>query len=53
MSVTVTLSSLQQALTDYFAPWVQALGLQVESIDAESVCLRPLGSGLGLAGRVY
>ncbi len=40
MSVTVTLSSLQQALTDYFAPWVQALGLQVESIDAESVCLR-------------
>ena len=32
--------TLQNALPEYFAPWVQALGLQVESFDAESVILR-------------
>ena len=32
--------SLQSALTEYFAPWVQALGLKVESRDAEGIVLR-------------
>jgi len=32
--------TLQGALPAYFAPWVQALGLQVESFDADSVTLR-------------
>jgi len=32
--------TLQQALGEYFAPWVQALGLRVESFDADSVTLR-------------
>jgi uncharacterized protein (TIGR00369 family) len=32
--------TLQSALAEYFAPWVQALGLQVEAFDAESVTLR-------------
>ena len=31
---------LQSALGEYFAPWVQALGLQVEAFDAGSVTLR-------------
>lgn len=31
---------LQSALADYFAPWVQALGLKVEAGSAESVLLR-------------
>ncbi|MDP3511421.1 MAG: PaaI family thioesterase [Sulfuritalea sp.] len=31
---------LQSALADYFAPWVQALGLMVEASSAESVLLR-------------
>jgi uncharacterized protein (TIGR00369 family) len=34
------LQTLQQALPDYFAPWVQALGLRVEAFDADSVTLR-------------
>lgn len=34
------LSSLQQALADYFAPWVQALNLQVVAADGSSVVLR-------------
>ncbi len=29
---TTDLSTLQQALPDYFAPWVQALNLQVEAV---------------------
>lgn len=33
-------SQLEQALTDYFAPWVQALGLRVESIEPDGVVLR-------------
>ena len=31
---------LQSALAEYFAPWVQALGLKVESFDEGSVTLR-------------
>ena len=31
---------LQGALAEYFAPWVQALGLQVESFEPGSVTLR-------------
>jgi uncharacterized protein (TIGR00369 family) len=32
--------TLQGALPEYFAPWVQALGLQVEAFDGDSVTLR-------------
>jgi uncharacterized protein (TIGR00369 family) len=32
--------ALQAALPEYFAPWVQALGLQVEAFDSGSVTLR-------------
>ena len=32
--------TLQGALPEYFAPWVQALGLRVEAFDAHSVTLR-------------
>jgi uncharacterized protein (TIGR00369 family) len=32
--------TLQGALPEYFAPWVQALGLKVETFDGESVTLR-------------
>jgi uncharacterized protein (TIGR00369 family) len=32
--------ALQTALPEYFAPWVQALGLQVEAFDSRSVTLR-------------
>ena len=32
--------TLQSALPEYFAPWVQALGLKVESFDADSVTAR-------------
>jgi uncharacterized protein (TIGR00369 family) len=32
--------TLQAALAEYFAPWVQALDLRVESISTESVVLR-------------
>ncbi|MGZ5786815.1 MAG: PaaI family thioesterase [Ramlibacter sp.] len=32
--------TLQSALTEYFAPWVQALGLKVEAFEADSVTLR-------------
>ncbi|MCF8178402.1 MAG: PaaI family thioesterase [Sulfuritalea sp.] len=31
---------LQNALSDYFAPWVQALGLQVTEFSRDSVVLR-------------
>ncbi|MGE0497365.1 MAG: PaaI family thioesterase [Ramlibacter sp.] len=31
---------LQSALAEYFAPWVQALSLQVEGFDADSVTVR-------------
>lgn len=32
--------TLQGALPEYFAPWVQELGLRVEAFDADSVTLR-------------
>lgn len=32
--------TLQGALPEYFAPWVQALALQVQGFDADSVTLR-------------
>ena len=31
---------LESALGEYFAPWVQALGLRLEAFDADSVTLR-------------
>ena len=31
---------LQAALADYFAPWVQELGLRVDDIGEDSVTLR-------------
>ena len=31
---------LESALGEYFAPWVQALGLRAEAFDADSVTLR-------------
>lgn len=34
------INTLQAALPEYFAPWVQALGLQVEGLDLQSVTLR-------------
>ena len=43
--------TLQSALAEYFAPWVQALGLQVEAFDADSVTLRlPLDDRLSRVG---
>jgi uncharacterized protein (TIGR00369 family) len=36
----VTPHTLQPALAEYFAPWVQALNLQVDGVDADSVTLR-------------
>lgn len=36
----VTIHTLQDALSAYFAPWVQALGLRVESAGADGVTLR-------------
>ena len=37
--------TLQAALADLFAPWVQALNLRVESFDASTVTLRLPHSG--------
>ena len=43
--------TLQAALAQYFAPWVQALGLRAESFDAESVTLRlPQSDSLSRVG---
>ncbi len=36
----VTADTLQHALSELFAPWVQALNLQVERLDADGVTLR-------------
>jgi uncharacterized protein (TIGR00369 family) len=33
-------ATLQSALPEYFAPWVQELGLKVEAFDGDSVTLR-------------
>jgi uncharacterized protein (TIGR00369 family) len=42
---------LQSALPEYFAPWVQALGLQVDAFDADSVTLRlPQSDALSRVG---
>ena len=44
-------STLQSALAEYFAPWVQQLDLRVERFDAESVTLRlPQSDGLSRVG---
>jgi uncharacterized protein (TIGR00369 family) len=40
VSTNITPQTLQPALAEYFAPWVQALNLQVDSTDADSVTLR-------------
>lgn len=37
--VRMDITSLQSALGMYFAPWVQSLGLQVRSADAQGVCV--------------
>ncbi len=43
--------TLQAALPEYFAPWVQALGLVVESFDEASVTLRlPQNEALSRVG---
>ena len=45
--------TLQGALPEYFAPWVQALALQVEAFDAESVTLRlPQNAQLSRVGNM-
>ena len=36
----MTMQTLQAALPEYFAPWVQAMGLQVDAFDSQSVTLR-------------
>ena len=36
----MTIQTLQAALPTYFAPWVQALCLQVDAFDSKSVTLR-------------
>ncbi len=36
----VTAATLDAALAEYFAPWVQELGLRVDSVGADSVTLR-------------
>jgi len=36
----MTIQTLQAALPEYFAPWVQALNLQVDAFDSQSVTLR-------------
>ena len=44
-------NTLQSALAEYFAPWVQELGLKVEAFDADSVTLRlPQGERLSRVG---
>ena len=44
---------LQAALAEFFAPWVQALNLQVESSDAARVCLRlPVNGAVSRVGGI-
>lgn len=38
--MTVDAHTLDAALAEYFAPWVQALGLRAENVEADSVTLR-------------
>jgi len=47
----MTADTLQAALAEYFAPWVQALNLRVEAFDADSVTLRlPQSDSLSRVG---
>jgi acyl-coenzyme A thioesterase PaaI-like protein len=39
-SLEIHVDQLQQSLADLFAPWVQALNLRVESLQADGVTLR-------------
>jgi uncharacterized protein (TIGR00369 family) len=49
--MTMNTEVLQSALAEYFAPWVQALGLRVESIEEGSVTLRlPQSDALSRVG---
>ncbi len=49
----MTNDALQAALTEYFAPWVQALKLGVESADADQVTLRlPVNDQLSRQGGI-
>lgn len=44
-------ATLQAALAEYFAPWVQALDLKVEAFDEQSVTLRlPQNAALSRVG---
>lgn len=44
-------ATLQAALAEYFAPWVQALGLKVEAFDEQGVTLRlPQNAALSRVG---
>jgi uncharacterized protein (TIGR00369 family) len=46
-------ATLQGALPEYFAPWVQALGLQVEAFDGDGVTLRlPQNAQLSRVGNM-
>lgn len=36
----MNIETLQAALPEYFAPWVQALGLKVDAFDSQGVTLR-------------
>ena len=48
---TVTTDTLQSALSDWFAPWVQALGLRVQGFGPGEVTLRlPLNPELSRIG---
>jgi len=38
--MSTTTETLQQSLSDLFAPWVQSLNLKIERFDADSVTLR-------------
>jgi uncharacterized protein (TIGR00369 family) len=50
-TTTVTREQLQSALPEYFAPWVQALKLQVETVGPDSVVLRlPQDASLSRVG---
>lgn len=47
----VTIDDLRSALTDWFAPWVQAMGLQVESFaDGEATLRLPQNPALSRIG---
>jgi uncharacterized protein (TIGR00369 family) len=49
--MSTTLAQLDAALPEYFAPWVQALGLRAESFDQDSVTLRlPVSEQLARSG---